>query len=211
MAEEKKVKEENTKVSAKLQKLVDEVATLSVLEVAELVKALEDKFGVSATPVAVAGAAPAADADAVPTTSTIKIALDIKPKCYPNKLYVKKKWKKKWKKKCKKGIVKAAILGTETFNVRDIEIDTISLNGVAPRKYGYKDLTCPTVLNPCDCEALDPDTFEDLVLYFEKKDIVGTLGDVHNGDEIPLTIIGKLTDGVTEIEGPDCIQEGKKK
>ncbi len=64
MAEEKKVKEKNTKVSAKLQKLVDEVATLSVLEVAELVKALEDKFGVSATPVAVAGAAPVAGAEA---------------------------------------------------------------------------------------------------------------------------------------------------
>ena len=64
MSEEKKVKEKNTKVSAKLLKLVDEIATLSVLEVAELVKALEDKFGVSAAPVAVAGAAPAAGADA---------------------------------------------------------------------------------------------------------------------------------------------------
>jgi len=63
MSEEKKVKEKNTKVSAKLVKLVDEIATLSVLEVAELVKALEDKFGVSAAPVAVAGAAPAAGAD----------------------------------------------------------------------------------------------------------------------------------------------------
>ena len=63
MSEEKKVKEKNTKVSAKLVKLVDEIATLSVLEVAELVKALEYKFGVSAAPVAVAGAAPAAGAD----------------------------------------------------------------------------------------------------------------------------------------------------
>lgn len=64
MSEEKKVEEKNTKVSAKLVKLVDEIATLSVLEVAELVKALEDKFGVSAAPVAVAGAAPAAGAEA---------------------------------------------------------------------------------------------------------------------------------------------------
>lgn len=64
MAEEKKVKEKNTKVSTKLQKLVDEISTLSVLEVAELVKALEDKFGVSAAPVAVAGAAPVAGAEA---------------------------------------------------------------------------------------------------------------------------------------------------
>jgi hypothetical protein len=109
------------------------------------------------------------------------------------------------KKRKKKGMIKAAILGTETFNVRNIEIYTIRLNGVEPKKYRYKDLTCPTVLNPCDGEALDADTFEDLVLYFKKRDIVDTLGDVHDGDEIPLTLIGKLTDGVTEIEGTDCV------
>ena len=101
-------------------------------------------------------------------------------------------------------MLKAAILGTETFNVRDIEIDTIRLNGIAPRKYRYKDLTSPTVLNPCDCEALDADTFEDLVLYFKKKDIVDPLGDVKNGEEIPLLLMGMLQDG-TEIEGTDCV------
>lgn len=41
--------EKATKVSAKLQKIIDEVGTLSVLELAELVKALENKFGVSAS------------------------------------------------------------------------------------------------------------------------------------------------------------------
>lgn len=44
-------------MSEKVTKLVDLVSELSVLEVAELVKALEEKFGVSAAPVAVAGAA----------------------------------------------------------------------------------------------------------------------------------------------------------
>lgn len=44
-------------MSDKLQKIVDQISELSVLEVAELVKALEDKFGVTAAPVAVAGAA----------------------------------------------------------------------------------------------------------------------------------------------------------
>lgn len=42
-------------MSEKVTKLVDLVSDLSVLEVAELVKALEEKFGVSAAPVAVAG------------------------------------------------------------------------------------------------------------------------------------------------------------
>ncbi len=47
-------------MSDKLQKVVDQISELSVLEVAELVKALEEKFGVTAAPVAVAGAAVAA-------------------------------------------------------------------------------------------------------------------------------------------------------
>ena len=49
-------------MSEKLTKLVDQVSELSVLEVAELVKALEEKFGVSAAPVAVAGGVAAAAA-----------------------------------------------------------------------------------------------------------------------------------------------------
>ena len=49
-------------MSDKVQKLVDQVSELSVLEVAELVKALEEKFGVTAAPVAVAGAVAAAAA-----------------------------------------------------------------------------------------------------------------------------------------------------
>jgi large subunit ribosomal protein L7/L12 len=49
---------------ADLNKLMDELSELSVLEAAELVKMLEEKWGVSAAaPVAVAAAGPAAAAD----------------------------------------------------------------------------------------------------------------------------------------------------
>jgi len=51
-------------MSEKIEKLVDELSTLSVLEAADLVKLLEEKWGVSAAaPVAVAaaGAAPAGE------------------------------------------------------------------------------------------------------------------------------------------------------
>ena len=51
-------------MSEKVQKLVDQISELSVLEVADLVKALEEKFGVTAAPVAVAGAAAAVAAAA---------------------------------------------------------------------------------------------------------------------------------------------------
>ena len=55
---------EETKVSKKVEELVEEVSKLSVLELSELVAALQDKLGVSAMPVAAAApaAAPAGEA-----------------------------------------------------------------------------------------------------------------------------------------------------
>lgn len=44
------------------EQLIDHISNMSVLEVAELVKELEDKFGVSAAPVAVAGGAAGGEA-----------------------------------------------------------------------------------------------------------------------------------------------------
>ncbi len=41
----------------KITQIVEEIKTLTILELADLVKAVEEEFGVSAAPVAVAGAA----------------------------------------------------------------------------------------------------------------------------------------------------------
>lgn len=49
---EKKQEKKDLKLSANLQKLVDQVEKLSVIELSQLVKALEDKFEVTATPIA---------------------------------------------------------------------------------------------------------------------------------------------------------------
>ena len=57
--------EETKKVSEKVEKMVEEVAKLSVLELSELVSALQEKLGVSAAmPVAAAAAPAAAGAEA---------------------------------------------------------------------------------------------------------------------------------------------------
>lgn len=53
-------------MSDKIQKLISEIEKLSVLELAELVKALEEKFGVTAAAPVAAAAAPATAADAAP-------------------------------------------------------------------------------------------------------------------------------------------------
>lgn len=62
--------EETKKLSEKVEKMVEEVSKLTVLELSELVTALQDKLGVSAAmpvaaaaPAAAAGDTPAADAD----------------------------------------------------------------------------------------------------------------------------------------------------
>lgn len=48
------------------EQVVDYLSNLPVMQIAELVKELEEKWGVSAAPVAVAGAAPAAGPGAAP-------------------------------------------------------------------------------------------------------------------------------------------------
>ena len=82
----KEVKEEvkekpsqpKVKVSAKLGKIIEEIEKLSVLELSELVKALEEKFGVTAAaPVAAAGAGvqPAGADEGVSEQTTFNVIL----------------------------------------------------------------------------------------------------------------------------------------
>ncbi len=66
----KEVKEEKTEetteeveIPKQFKKLVEEIEQMPVIELAELVKILEKKFGVSAAPTVVAGVAPVAGAD----------------------------------------------------------------------------------------------------------------------------------------------------
>ena len=57
MDETEKVEEVAVEVPSKFKKLVEEIETMTVIELSELVKVLEKKFGVSAAAVAVAGPA----------------------------------------------------------------------------------------------------------------------------------------------------------
>jgi large subunit ribosomal protein L7/L12 len=59
-------KEEKIEVPAKFKKLVEEIEKMSVLDLAELVKILEKKFGVSAAPQVIAAAPAAAAAGDAP-------------------------------------------------------------------------------------------------------------------------------------------------
>jgi large subunit ribosomal protein L7/L12 len=63
-------------MSANADKLIEEIGNMSVLELAGLVKSLEEKFGVSAAmPVAAAPAAAGSDAEASEEKSEYKVTL----------------------------------------------------------------------------------------------------------------------------------------
>jgi large subunit ribosomal protein L7/L12 len=71
-------KEEKPKkaVSGNLDKIIESIEKLSVLELADLVHALEDRFGVTAAaPMAVAGAAPAGDAAPAEVQTSFNVIL----------------------------------------------------------------------------------------------------------------------------------------
>lgn len=77
MSEEKKVQaEEKVEVPAKFKTLVEEVEKMSVLDLAELVKILEKKFGVSASaPAMMMAAGPAAAAEPVEEKTSFNVEL----------------------------------------------------------------------------------------------------------------------------------------
>ena len=62
-------------MNEKTTQILDLVKGLTILELADLVKALEEEFGVSAAPVAVAGAAVAAAAPAVEEKTEFDVVL----------------------------------------------------------------------------------------------------------------------------------------
>jgi ribosomal protein L7/L12 len=61
--------------SEKITAILDEIKALTILEVADLVKALEEEFGVSAAPVAVAAAGGAAAAPAAEEKTEFDVVL----------------------------------------------------------------------------------------------------------------------------------------
>lgn len=73
--DEKNTAEAAVEVPSKFKKLVEEVEAMTVLELSELVKVLEKKFGVSAAATAVAGPAAGAGAPAEEAKSTADVEL----------------------------------------------------------------------------------------------------------------------------------------
>jgi hypothetical protein len=106
----------------------------------------------------------------------------------------------------KGAVFPVAILGAADFDVSHIAVTTIVLEGVSPLRCNVEDVAAPVGpdAEECECNELGPDGVADLTLKFSRQAIVSALGEVYDGDIIPLTIAGELLDG-TSFEGTDCV------
>ena len=133
--------------------------------------------------------------------------LDIKPGSCPNPLNVRNlDGEPRNGKSNRGGVLPIAILGSETFDVDDIDVSSLMLEGVAPLRDSQDDVGAPAgrPKDECECHAGEPDGYADLTLKFDKEDVAHVLGEVYDGDVVPLTLTGMLLDG-TVFETSDCV------
>jgi hypothetical protein len=115
------------------------------------------------------------------------VPVDIHPTSCPNPLNVGKR-----------GVLPVAILGTEDFDVGQIDPASVELEGVSPLRWAWEDVATP--FEPflgkedcfADCTEEGPDGYLDLTLKFEAQEVVAALGEVEDGDCLVLHLTGNL-------------------
>jgi hypothetical protein len=156
-------------------------------------------------------------------TGVIEVDIDIKPQSCPNPLNVKRIHAQSdideveadySMDKPRPGIDGAnlfvafpvAVLGTADFDVSLIDPSTVMLEGTPVVRWNYEDVATPMPpdAEECECHTLAGDGYMDLTLKFNLLEIIDVLGDVYDGQIIPLTLTGYLYDG-TGIDGYDCV------
>ena len=133
----------------------------------------------------------------------LEVPVDIKPQSCRNPLNVKSK-----------GVLPVAILGTATFDVAQVDVSTVQLEGVSPLRWDFDDVATPFVpfigkQDAFDCTEDGPDGFLDLTLKLSRQEIVQALSPVNDGDVLVLTLTGQMLDG-TPILGEDVVVMLKK-
>lgn len=118
---------------------------------------------------------------------TVEGEVDIKPGSDVNPLNLKSK-----------GVLPVAVLGSAQVDVRQIDPDSLLLEGVPVLRWSYED-----VAGPGDRES--PDGYGDLTLKFSTPGIASALGVHQRGDIVTLTLTGLLSDG-TIVTGEDVVR-----
>lgn len=135
--------------------------------------------------------------------------LDIKPTSCPNAFNLKLFEFAQGAKQNKGGVLPVAILGGETVDVADIDVSTVRLEGVAPLRSNFEDVSSPVdngnSNDDCVCTTAGPDGFTDLTLKFQAQSIAAAIVEGLPGDELALTLTFETFDG-TSFEVQDCIR-----
>lgn len=120
--------------------------------------------------------------------------LDIKPGSCPNPLNGNSN-----------GVLPVALVGTEDFDVSQVDVSTLTLEGVAPLRWSHEDVTAPFDGILCDCIMGGQDGIMDLTLKFDVQAIIAAVGPPLRGDRLMLTLSGARLDGSAFI-ARDCVK-----
>ncbi|MCH9031709.1 MAG: T9SS type A sorting domain-containing protein, partial [candidate division Zixibacteria bacterium] len=133
-----------------------------------------------------------------PTVSQV-LNLDIKPGSCPNPFNIR------GREAHGNAVLPVALLGTTDFDVRDVDVSTLALEGVGPVRHGFDDVSAPPEFTiECGCVEDSVDGHEDLTLKFLRSEVIAALGDLSGVSQLRLTLTGKLNDG-SEFSASDCI------
>ena len=138
----------------------------------------------------------------------VSAALDIKPGACPNpfnkKVFDRHPGNNNGS--MRGGVLPVALLGAEDFDVTQVDMATVGLEGVAPLRHDFKDIAAPSPdKEMCACPIPGPDGHMDMEMKFKKADIAAAMGRVTHGDIVSLTLSGRLLDG-TDFVASDCVR-----
>lgn len=105
------------------------------------------------------------------------------------------------------GVLPVALVGSTNFAVEDVDASSLLLEGVAPERYSYEDVSTPPAagLTECPCDSSGADGLVDLTMKFRRQDLFYAIPEHVDGERISLTLTGTLLDG-TPFEARDCVQ-----
>lgn len=143
------------------------------------------------------------------TTGIIQVSVDIKPGSCPNPLNVRSK-----------GVLPLAILGSDEFDVTQVDPTSITLEGVSPLRWAIEDVATPHPINVDECNIMDcneetGDGVDDLTLKFDTQEIYAAIPEVSDRECLILDLTGNLKTAYGDLpfKGGDVVsilKKGKK-